>query len=463
MKKASNPPFYKLVTVFLAMRILWPSYIAVVLPGLPWITPPRLVLGVMLLVMLVHFPQSSETRRRVMDVLGHDRFVFRSFMLFLALAFLLVPFAGNPFETLDFTAQRLVLNLAPMVLAAWLFASINQVSRVFRVLNIVLVITMLITIVENYMQMPPWANFIPSFMKIDPVLLEQVLSPQARIGDARYRIRSTFPVVGYYSQFVGILMPMLLFSLTRMRGPKLILALLTVPLLLQTVWYVNSRTAFVALFMSVFGFGGMVLLRNIIYPKTRDTLKTGFLVALVLVALAGLSGAIAGSHRLQVYTFGGVQHSNSNETRDQQWANTWNQLQSNPIGVGMGNSPSFVGTTNIKLPFPIVDSLWINQLVDVGVVGFLAFYACLLRLVWLGIITFIRADTEEEQWAGGLAISVLIFVTTSYVISHYDNLYLVFVCGAGVLALHRAQQARLGLTPIPVGASPSQAMVLRPA
>lgn len=462
VKKASEPPFEKLLVALMATRILWPSYVAVVLPGLPWLTPPRLLLGAVLVLMLVHFSQNAESRRRVMQVLGHDPATFRLFSLFIGIAFFLVPFQGDPLDTLDFTAQRLVLNLAPMVVAAWLFVNAERITPVVRTMNIVLVITMLITLVENAMSMPPWAMNIPSFMKIDPMMLDVILSPQARIGDSRYRIRSTFPVVGYYSQYVGLIMPMLIYSMLKWRGPKLVLVLLVVPLLLQTAWFINARTAFIALFMTLFGFGGLIMARNIIYPKTKDALKTGMLIAFVLALLAIVAGALAGSHRLQMYTFGGVQHAGSNDTRDQQWANTWVQLRSNPIGVGMGNSPTYVGTTNSKVPFPIVDSLWINQLVDVGIVGFFAFYLCLLRLTWVGIITFLRAGSEAEEWSGALAMSTLIFITTSYVISHYDNLHLVFIVAAATLALNRSQQLRLGINLVRQKRLPSQALVLRP-
>ncbi len=445
VKRGTEPPFGKLLAIFLALRLLWPAYLALVLPGLPWITPPRMVLMVMILMMLVHLPQSADSRARIMDGLTHDKFAFRSFLLFLIIAFCIIPFSSNPIDTLDFSIQRLVLNLAPMVMAAWLFAQASRIGATVRQMNLVLIMTMLISIVENVMQQPPWTDFIPSFLKIDPILLETILSPQARIGDGRYRIRSTFPIVGYYSQYMGLILPMLAYAIIKMRGRNILLGILLVPLILQTVWFVNSRTAFVALFITVFGFGGMMTLRNIIYPKARDTLKVAITISIILAMLGGLAAAIAGSHRLQMYTFGGVQHTASNDTRDVQWANTWRHLKTNPIGVGLGNSPGFVGTTNNKVPFPIVDSLWINQLVDVGVLGFLAFYACLIRLVWIGVVTFLRAETDEEELAGGFALAITIFIATSYVISHYDNLFIVFIFGSALLSLNRSQEARLGI------------------
>lgn len=445
VKRGTEPPFAKLLAIFVALRLLWPAYLALVLPGLPWITPPRMVLMVMILMMLVHLPQNGESRERIAGIFTHDKFVMRSFMTFLFIAFAIIPFTADPIETLDFTVQRLVLNLAPMLMATLLFVQASRIGATIRQMNVVLILTMLISIVENFMQMPPWTNIIPSFLKIDPILMETILSPQARIGDGRYRIRSTFPIVGYYSQYVGLILPMLTLAMLKMRGRSVILALLLVPLILQTVWFVNSRTAFVALFITLFGFGGMMTMRSIIYPKARDTLKVAITISIILAMLGGLAAAIAGSHRLQVYTFGGVQHTASNDTRDVQWANTWRHLRTNPIGVGLGNSPTFVGTTNNKVPFPIVDSLWINQLVDVGVLGFLAFYACLIRLVWIGVVTFLRAGTPEEELAGGLALAITIFIATSYVISHYDNLFIVFMFGSALLSLNRSQEARLGI------------------
>lgn len=81
--KADNAPFFKLLAIYMFLMVAWPSYVAIAIPGLPWVTPPRLVLGVLLIAMLTHFPQIAEARRKVVDLLGHDPLAFRLYGLFL--------------------------------------------------------------------------------------------------------------------------------------------------------------------------------------------------------------------------------------------------------------------------------------------------------------------------------------------------------------------------------------------
>ncbi|MEI6486035.1 MAG: hypothetical protein WCO11_07185 [Sphingomonadales bacterium] len=458
--KPDNPPFWKLLSIYMFMMVAWPTYVAIAIPGLPWVTPPRLVLAVMLIIMLTHFPQVAEARRKVMAVVGHDVWAFRLYLVYMVMEVIVLPLSPAPLDAVSYEVMQGVLDLSAMIVAAWLFADIRNVPKLMRILVLGAIVTMLVTIVENLMQRPPWMGYIPSLFRIDSELIESYLSPQARVGDNRYRVRATFGVVLYYSQYLGIILPPMLYQMWRMPGWRRALAVLMLPLILQTVWYCNARTAFVALFVSLFGYGGLVLTRQIFFRRRGDGLQSGILVAVILLAIVGLAGAIASSHRLQMYTFGGSQHVGSNEVRDLQWRNALRAVARNPIGVGMGVQLPDVGIVSSR-GIAVIDSFYINLLVGVGPIGFIAFMGCMLRVAWLGLMTFMRAEDELEEWGGALALSVINFVIAAYVISYSDNNYLVFTFLVGILALHRHQQLRLAAAGrIPKEALPSPATAL---
>lgn len=442
--RPDKPPFMKLLTIYLALMALWPSYIAIVLPGLPWLTPPRIMLAVMLVMMLAHFPQDATSRRKVADLLTWDRWAFRLYVGYICIAIAVLPLARDPLGSFTYGLLQETLALAPMVMAAWLFATVGNVDRVLNVILLGGIASMLIAVLENIMQVPPWVGYVPSFMQIDPVAIEIIYSPQARVGDSRYRIRSVFPVVLYYTQYLNLLLPLFIYKVWRAKGRARVLAWALVPLILHTVWFANARTAFIPLFSSLFGLAGLVLIRTSFFRTRGDSLPGGIMVVLLLVCMGLMGGALATSHRLQMYTFGGAQHAASNDSREKQWENAWSQLAKNPIGVGVGNSPDVVGISNTKTTRPVVDSLWINQLVDIGVLGFVCYFGFYFRLVWIGVQTFLRADGEEEEMAGVLALGVLNFVISAYVISHTDNNYILMVFAIATLALARRQQHRLG-------------------
>jgi hypothetical protein len=460
--KADNAPFFKLLIIYMFLMVAWPSYVAIAIPGLPWVTPPRLVLGVLLIGMLTHFPQIAEARRKVVDLLTYDPLAFKLYGLFLLMEVIVLPLSPTPVDAFSYEVMQGVLDTSAMVAAAWCFADIKTVPRLMRVLVLAGILSMLVTILENWLQRPPWFGYIPSFMRVDPTLLETYLSPQARIGDGRYRVRATFGIVLYYSQYLGLILPPLLFEMWKAKGWKRVLSILLIPLILQTVWFINARTASIALLVSLFGFGGLVLLRQLFFRPRGDSLKSGIMVSLVLLALAALIGAIASSHRLQMYTIGGQQHAGSNAVRDQQWDGAWKAVRKNPIGVGMGIQLPDVGIVSSS-GIAIVDSYYINLLVGVGPLGFIGFMGCVARIAWLGMMVFLRAKNDLEEWGGVLAISLVNFIISAYVISFADNNYLVFTLAVAILALHRLQTERLAAErpDQPALPSPSTALVRR--
>lgn len=443
VQRPTHPPLYKLVVGYVVLMVGWPGYVAVALPGLPWITPPRFVLGILLIVLAMQASQYADIRKRIGEVFLYDRMAVRFYLAFVVMALLSLPFAPSPFDTLKYAINQEILAFAPALALAWvLHKDIELFPRFLLLVSLTCILTMVVGVVENIMQQPPWLDYIPSFMKIDEELLASYTSSQARMGDPRYRIRSTFGIVLYYTQYLCLVLPILTYFLLRMRGSaRLIVWPLVGVLILHTVWFANARTASLAMLLSVFGSAGLVLLRSLINRRGGDPFKTLFQSVMLLAVIGLLGAAIASSHQAQMYTIGGDQHAASNITRDRQWDNTWAQVASNPIGVGLGNSPDFVGTKGRANQ--VVDSLYINMLVDVGPIGFIAFFGLYLRLIWLGLVVYVRGRDALDEVAGHVTLGLIGLVVTDYVISFTDNNYLAMMFGVGILLLHRRQQAAI--------------------
>lgn len=463
--RPADPPFHKLLIAYVVLLAAWPGYVAIALPGLPWITPPRGVLGIMLAVMALQVAQFPEVRQRLRDVLLYDKLAVRLYVGFWITSIIALPFAPSPSSTLSYGIMQEILAFSPALALAWVLSKdIQQLPRILLVLALCCILTMVIAVVENIMQQPPWLNYIPSFMMIDQELLTSYTSDQARTGDPRYRIRSTFGIVLYYSQYLCVLMPVLTYFMLRMKGSaRLVLLPLLGLLILHTVWFANARTASLALLLSLFGSAGLVLLRSLVNRRDGDPFKTLF-QTVMLAAVIGLLGvAIATSHRAQMYTIGGDQHAASNLTRDRQWNNAWEQVFSNPIGVGLGNSPNFVGTRGRGQQ--VVDSLYINMLVDVGPIGFLCFFGFYIRMAWLGLVTYLRGRDELDELAGPMTLGLIGLIVSAYVISFTDNNYLGLMFGVAIFLLHRRQQQAIdaeaaGPQPSRIGA-PGTSLVMR--
>lgn len=393
-----------------------------------------------------------------MEVLGYDRIAFMMILTYEALNLLVMPLGASIADTMTYFLLQEVLGLSAVIMAAVLITNAENIAAIYRILLLGVIFTMLVGVLENYMQLPPWANFIPSFMRIDEGYLATFLSPQARVGDNRYRIRSTFPVVLYYTQYLSLLMPLILSTIWAARKRYLVVSVMLLVLLLHTVWFTNARTAFISFLIPLFMFAGVTLFKLFRGGSKRDSLKAGVFAALLLLLVGMLGGVLATSHRAQMYTFGGQQHAASDETRDMQWANAWRQLAKNPIGIGAGNSVNTVGVEKPGKINLVVDSLYINVLVDVGYIGFVCFFGFFLRIAWLGLQVYVRAKSTIEEQAGSAAIGLISFVVVDYVISNTDVNYVAFLLAGLILATKRLQDERL-VAEARASAEPSTALV----
>lgn len=52
----------RLLIIFAGINVLWPFYVAFDAPGLPWITPARITVGLLTAVVLLHLAMSSDRK-----------------------------------------------------------------------------------------------------------------------------------------------------------------------------------------------------------------------------------------------------------------------------------------------------------------------------------------------------------------------------------------------------------------
>ena len=435
------PNLMPVLVAYIGAIVIWPSYVALVIPGLPWLTPGRLVLAVMLVMLSLHYAQNSQSRATAGAIFGYDKLAIRLWFTYEIMCLVVTPLSRSVADTLTFLVLQETMALSTVLGAVLFLDSERNVKLIYSAVAATCVGTMLIGVLENYMQLPPWAEHIPSFMRIDDEWLARILSPQSRVGDNRYRIRATFPVVLYYSLYLSATLPIVVYSVAKMYKRYPLLSLGVIGLIAHTVWFTNARSAMIALLIPLFLFPAMILLRSFKVGQKVDVMKYAVRGGIILACLGILGGVIGTSHRAQVMVFGGRQHSGSDDARQRQWSNAFEALKSNPIGIGHGNVQDAVG---VELRGKrIIDSYWINILVGVGPIGFIAYYGLFARCAWLGMICFLRAKNDIEEYAGAAAIGLVGHSIDQYVISNSDTIYLIMLYCGMILAAKRMQDKRI--------------------
>lgn len=419
-------PIVSTYLAFLAIAIGWPNYLALELPGLPWISFDRLMMIALVLITLYALASSARLRDEVADVFATNTAIKWLMLTFIALQFLTIPLG----PALSLAIKQGILNqfnwTFMLIMTAWIVSRPGNAIRISHVLLWATAFVVAWVPLEVRMQQPPWAQYIPSFLKIDPELLDVILGSQARSSDGIYRARSVFTVSLVMTEYLSLAVPFVLhklFSRGSARG-KWLCAILYV-FIFYAVLASNSRSGVIGLLLAHLLYPGLYALkRQLRLGKVRDLLAPS-LLGMYPVAVAAMVGLIFGSQQVYNRVFGHSGNAASNEGRKIQWEMLWPKLGRNPLGHGPGNATEVLGAANLAGKATI-DSYPINLLLDYGVLGFVVFVALMFTAVWLGFRTYFRARDIEEELAGPATVAIISFLVVKLVLSTDTNQYLVF-------------------------------------
>jgi uncharacterized membrane protein len=431
-----------LFLVFVAALALWPSYLAVDIPGLPWLTPTRVVLALTAVMMLLQIAQSSRARAEMAGVLLAIKTPLIFFAVFWFFSFATFFLAVKPGSAFSNSVENLLLWNMPFFIAAWVLIDEKVGERLINLLMICLSVIFFFTVLEYIKREPIWFDYIPSFLKIDGPLFDMLMQEQMRVGEDRYRARGNFSVHLFFAQFVLMLLPFMVHAGLSKEGRKRIAAWALVVFTLVICWMTNTRTALLGYLIVFSGSVGLFALRRFLKPTNKSDLLAPSIMMAVPLGCIALIGAIVASPRLQSMLLGGAQHKGSDNVRDNQWERAISALSQNPIGHGGGSSGPLAGRPAGGTW--IVDSTWINFLLDYGVLGTLGFAVFAVLIIVYGVRIYLRDIDESANLAGPAAVGIGSFLMTMYTISFYGNFQMLLMLAAVVAAArYRLQQRGL--------------------
>src|SRR4051812_16463986 len=83
--------FFALIIAF----VLWPNYLAIALPGLPWITVNRLISTPLALLFLLSLSSNAAFRRKVLEIVSVAPIFWRALVVLTALDLLTLPLSAH--------------------------------------------------------------------------------------------------------------------------------------------------------------------------------------------------------------------------------------------------------------------------------------------------------------------------------------------------------------------------------
>jgi O-antigen ligase len=424
--------------IYLGLALMWPYYIAFNIPGLPWISFQRLAMFGVLAITAYAVATSARLRAEFTSVLSAHPVLIRFFLCWITWHLLML--AVGQFESTSQFMRHTIMWHFFFLVSAWIMVMPGNAQLAHRLIIVGAVWTSAVVIPEYINSKPFWVDYIPGFLGIDPDILESLQFGISRGSD--YRSRSIFVNSVVYAEFLGMLIPFVLLALAQAStGVRRLLAGLAFLLLFTAAVLTQARTAMVAFVVTLPTFYAIWVWRR--YRTTRgqrDLLGPSLLFSFPAAA-ATFMVAVLTVPRLRGAVFGGNQHKASNNAREAQWDMALPQIAKNPFGHGMGSIDRVVPYTNGAGKFT-VDSYPINLLVEYGVPGFVLFVGFFATAIYIGIRTYLSAESKDEEMAGAAAISILSFLVSRMVLSSEGGQGLAFGFAGAILGLYAMQLRR---------------------
>ena len=420
---------------FLIGLVVWPDYLALALPGLPWITVRRLISVPLLITLLICLSVSTQTRRDIAEVLRADTVVTRLLVAFIALQVFAVFISSDIGVSLDKLIVAQLYWSTVFFAGCYVFRDHGSIARWSAILCLILVPLCASGLLEWRNSQVPWAGHIPSFLAVEDEAVKRILTGTPRATTGTYRVQSTFSTPLGFAEYMVLATPFLIHYVVKPFRPIVrIAALLALPVVFFMLVLTDTRLGMAGFFLSFVLYVGMYAGHR--WSQSRTSL---FAPAIVLGYPAIFGMFIASTFligRLRRMVWGGGEHQASTEARQEQYAQGFQLLINNPFGYGIGRGAERLGFRN-GADVLTIDTYYLLVALEYGVLGFFIYYSMLL---WAGARAsfrlFARSSADSEMhYLLPITISLANFVVIKSVFSVEANHPLVFMMLAMILAL----------------------------
>jgi hypothetical protein len=428
--------------------ILWPNYLALTLPGLPWITMIRLTGFPMAFFLLISLSASSTFRHRILDTAGATPLAFRMFLLFTANSFISLPFSHQIGDSVN---KLLIQNLnwtCVFFVSLYIFRQPGRIESYLRLLLALAITIIAFSLWEAWGEQVLWGGHVPSFLRVEDPSAQRALAGAVRGATGQYRTKATFSTALGLSEYLALMTPFALHWATGRYNTALrLLGLALIPTLYFVIRLTDSRLGVVGYLVSCLVY---LLLWSLVRWRRRmsDIMTAAIVYAYPSMFLTAVAATMF-SHKVHVLVFGGGSTAASNEARGNQFKMALPALLRNPIGHGAGQSGDAMGYK--AGDFIAIDSYYINLALDYGVLGVALYVAIFAMIIGAAVTTMLRGRPTEDREAGlllPLATCLSAFLVIRGVFGQADIHPIIFMMSGMVIALVARAQAKSAQPPV---------------
>jgi hypothetical protein len=374
--------------------VLWPNYLALTLPGLPWITMIRLTAFPMAFFLLVCLSMSPEFRAKIIET-GQGVPLMLRFMLLYALnACITLPLSHNIGASINGLLLQWTNWIGAFLVSLYLFRVPGRVERYAGLLLLLAVPVAVVAAIEFQEQHVLWAGHIPSFLRVEDDSAQLALASAVRGATGQYRAKSAFSTPLGLAEFMALLTPFALhWAVGRYPLAQRLFGLVMIPVIYIVVRMTDARLGVLGYLISILTY---VLFWSLIRWRQRiNDLIAATMVYAYPAAFLAVMAASMFVHKIHVIIFGGGAQAGSNDHRQEQFQMALPALLKNPIGHGTNQSGAAMGYGAGE--FIAIDSYYICVALDYGVLGLIFYVGMFVIMISAAVRTMLRFGREQDR------------------------------------------------------------------
>jgi hypothetical protein len=433
-----NGPTRALAGLFYATfigLIVWPNYLAIALPGLPWITVLRLTSFPMNFILLICVSTSAEFRTTLQKSLRALPAIPILLAAFVAIQFLSIFLSHD----MSLSIQKFVIAqttwTASFFVAAYVFTKPGLFKKWIVALWAMAIFVSLLAIWEYHLRKLPWAGHIPAIFQIDDDAVNAILAGNMRAYTNIYRAQSVFSTPLGLAEYLALTLPFVLhFTTGAFSKTTRLLATISIPILLVACFLTNAKLGMVGSLAGILLYVFTWAYQN--WARHKHSLVAAATLFSYPAAIGAIIAALLFVRRFQVMILGtDGSHTASTNARIDQYHAGFQKFLHWPFGYGIGMgaatiNPGFSGRITI-------DTYYLSVLLEYGIAGFVVYYGMFAIAIYEGgkRVFLVKTLNETRGFLLPLSISLIVFIIIKSVFSQQDNHPVVFMMLGAMMAL----------------------------
>ena len=421
---------------------IWPRYIALRLPGLPWLNFPRVLMTIFLVLWLYCVLNSKTMRRNIEEDFTANKAPFLFLIIWLLMMIASIPLSRDVSESATKVGNFLLMDFGAFLAIASLATTPKRVTLLAVVIPLCALLEMLIGLREAHTHQVVWTHFVPPGFSADERFVAGLLEGATRelANSEEYRVQGHFFVSLSYAEFLALCLPFAVHWVLEAKNLFIRAFFLGIVILsFPAINVSHSRLGMVGFFLVGLTYAGYFAFRT--WLRTPKSTIGPVLVLMFPLLLVGFAAALTVSGRLHGMVIGGGETEASDAARALQRQQAYPKIAASPIfGYGVASGGSAVGYASENGHETFDNGILLIAL-DSGVIALLSFLGLAGWNIIIGAKLYFFGRTKSSKLAGAISVFFIAFLVIRWVLAQQENQQLVMAVAGMLIGLCRIERS----------------------